>query len=143
MRILSWNIRGLGSRVKKRFLSKLIKERRPDFIFIQETKMELVEPSDYHRLWGNLEVEGVFSKSEGASGGLISMWNKEVFRIEQSVIHRNFILTKGYLFNDFHCVLVNIYAPNDISNRRRLWVNLFFSNNLAPFLGVLRRFERD
>ncbi|KAH7839407.1 hypothetical protein Vadar_003744 [Vaccinium darrowii] len=121
MRVLSWNIRGLGSRVKKRFLIKIIKDRRPDITFIQESKLEQVELSDYQRFWGNLGVAGVFSKSDGASGGLISMWNTDIFRLEQSIIHKHFILIKGYLFNDFHCVLVNIYAPNDTSSRRRLW----------------------
>lgn len=32
MKILLWNIRGLGSTVKKRFVSKLIKERGPDVV---------------------------------------------------------------------------------------------------------------
>lgn len=79
MRILSWNIRGLGHRVKKRFLIKIIKDRRLDIMFIQESKLEQVELSDYQIFWGNLEVAGVFSKFEGASSGLITMWNFENF----------------------------------------------------------------
>lgn len=66
MIILSWNIRGLGSRVKKRFQIKIIKDRRPNIMFIQESKLEQVELSDYQRFGGNLGVAGVFSKSEGA-----------------------------------------------------------------------------
>lgn len=71
MRILSWNIRGLGHRVKKRFLIKIIKDRRLDIMFIQESKLEQVELSDYQIFWGNLEVAGVFSKFEGASVALL------------------------------------------------------------------------
>ncbi|KAH7843740.1 hypothetical protein Vadar_020239 [Vaccinium darrowii] len=66
MKIQSWNTRGLRSRVKKRFLIKIIKDRRPDIMFIQESKLEQVELSDYQRFWGNFGVAGVFSKSEGA-----------------------------------------------------------------------------
>lgn len=41
---ISWNIRGLGSSVKKRFLFKLIKKkRRPDMVFVQETKLEIID----------------------------------------------------------------------------------------------------
>ena len=43
MQITTWNIRGLGSNVKKRFLAKLIKKRKPDMMFVQETKLEAVE----------------------------------------------------------------------------------------------------
>ena len=36
MKFISWNIRGMGSGVKKRFVSKLISHRNPDFMLIQE-----------------------------------------------------------------------------------------------------------
>lgn len=38
MKIMSWNIRGLGNKVKKRELKGLIDGERPDFVCIQETK---------------------------------------------------------------------------------------------------------
>lgn len=40
MKIISWNIRGIGSSLKKRFISKIIRERSPDVLFLQETKVE-------------------------------------------------------------------------------------------------------
>ena len=40
MKFISWNIRGMGSEVKKRFVSKLISHRNLDFMLIQESKME-------------------------------------------------------------------------------------------------------
>ncbi|KAI8563375.1 hypothetical protein RHMOL_Rhmol03G0107200 [Rhododendron molle] len=56
MKIISWNIRDMGSSVKKRFLTKLIKERNPDVIMIQETKIEKFEVVAVQRLWGNTRV---------------------------------------------------------------------------------------
>lgn len=40
MRIISWNIRGMGSTVKKRFLSKLIKERGLDMVMGRNLKLK-------------------------------------------------------------------------------------------------------
>ncbi|KAG5539950.1 hypothetical protein RHGRI_020247 [Rhododendron griersonianum] len=57
MKIISWNIRGLGSSTKKRFVSKLIKDRYPDILFLQETKIERFEMSVVHRMWGTADVE--------------------------------------------------------------------------------------
>lgn len=47
------NRRGLGSNfLNKRFLNKLIKDRGPDVMLIQETKSEKFEVSVVRRLWG-------------------------------------------------------------------------------------------
>ena len=51
MKFISWNIRGMGSEVKKRFVSKLISHRSLDFMLIQESKMEQVEKIMIHNLW--------------------------------------------------------------------------------------------
>lgn len=71
MQIISWNIRGMGSFVKKRILSKLVKRRKPDMVLLQETKLELVDRAIAQRIWGGLNLDFVFSGSVGASGGFI------------------------------------------------------------------------
>lgn len=56
MNIISWNIRGLGSSVKKRLVSKLIKDGNPDVLFLRETKIESFESSVFQRTWGSSDV---------------------------------------------------------------------------------------
>lgn len=80
MKIISWNIRGLGSSVKKRFISKLIKERAPEVLLIQETKVDKFEIDSIRRMWGKVEVDFAEVGAEGASGGLLTMWNKEALK---------------------------------------------------------------
>lgn len=65
MKIISWNIRGLGSSVTKRFVSKLIKDRSPDVLLLQETKIERFELSVMQRMWGSSDVEDVESGAVG------------------------------------------------------------------------------
>lgn len=57
--------------LKKRLLRKLIKKRKSDMVFVQETKLELLEHIDIQRLWGKNNVEFVSSNSVGASGGFL------------------------------------------------------------------------
>lgn len=78
MQIISWNIRGFGSSVKKRFVSKLIKKRKPDMILIQETKMESIDRFIVQKLWGNGDFEFAFSEASGASGDFC-LFGREVF----------------------------------------------------------------
>lgn len=62
--------------------------------------------------------------SEGTAGGLLCIWYPEVFQLGACCSSRRFILLLGTMFNSFECVLLNIYAPNDVGGRRKLWVSL-------------------
>lgn len=42
MRIIAWNIRGLGSTLKIEAINRVVRMNRVDVLFIQETKLELV-----------------------------------------------------------------------------------------------------
>ncbi|XP_058185545.1 uncharacterized protein LOC131302757 [Rhododendron vialii] len=122
--IISWNIRGLWSLVKKRFLYKLIKKRKPDMVLIQETKLEAMDFFSVQRLWGSGDFDFAFSSASGASGGLLVIWKKVFFKAENIVCHRSFINMQGRIHADFPCVVVNIYAPNDVGSRRGVWEEL-------------------
>lgn len=121
MQIISWNIRGLGRHVKKRFLFKLIKKRKPEIVLVQETKLGNIERVMVQRIWGNGNFEFASSNSVGGSGGLLTIWNNEFFRAQNIIVHRSFILVEGLINNDFHCCIVNIYAPNEVNSRHALW----------------------
>ncbi|KAL8469743.1 hypothetical protein ACS0TY_032549 [Phlomoides rotata] len=53
MKILSYNIRGLGQRIKKKEIRELIKEFRIDFCCIQESKVSQVSNHSCHSVWWN------------------------------------------------------------------------------------------
>ena len=40
MKILSWNIRGFGSKKKMRIVRRLLSSQSPDVVMLQETKRE-------------------------------------------------------------------------------------------------------
>ncbi|RVW39554.1 Transposon TX1 uncharacterized 149 kDa protein [Vitis vinifera] len=42
MKIISWNVRGLGSRNKRRMVKDFLRSENPDVVMIQETKKEIV-----------------------------------------------------------------------------------------------------
>ncbi|XP_028078897.1 uncharacterized protein LOC114280720 [Camellia sinensis] len=59
--------------------------------------------------------------SEGTARGLLCIWDPEVFQLGACCSSRRFILLSGTMFNSFECVLLNIYASNDVGGRRKLW----------------------
>ncbi|KAG5556812.1 hypothetical protein RHGRI_007162 [Rhododendron griersonianum] len=67
MKIISWNIRGLGSSVKNRIVTKLIKDKSPDVLLLQETKIVRFKMSVAQRMWGSFVVEY-------AESGAMALW---------------------------------------------------------------------
>ncbi|XP_028091070.1 uncharacterized protein LOC114291222 [Camellia sinensis] len=62
--------------------------------------------------------------SEGSAGGLLCIWRPQVFELKDCCSSKHFILLSGTLAQHFDCVIVNIYAPNEVSGRKKLWDSL-------------------
>lgn len=137
MKILSWNLRGLGAKVKKSALRKLINSHSPKFVFIQETKLESIKPGLINSIWNNNDTESAFSPSIGQSGGLISMWSTSYFSCDSVETQRHWIAISGCIQSiKFPCTLINIYNPCCPEDRSLVWSELtsFCSNLPAPCL---------
>ena len=115
MKLMTWNVRGLGRSEKKRAVRRLISKRRCDILFIQESKIEVVTPRLQRFLTGHGSLSGEFVSSVGVAGGLISVWDEQFFTVEEKVSTCRYILLVGTIKSkNFRCGLGNIYAPNDI-----------------------------
>lgn len=58
--------------------------------------------------------------------------------MDNVIVQRSFILLQGVINNDFPCVVVNVYAPNEVANRRQVWeelLNLKASSNVPWCVG--------
>ena len=56
MKIISYNVRGLGKGVKWGAIRRLVKQEGVDMICLQETKKEMVDKAMCQALWGHVEV---------------------------------------------------------------------------------------
>ncbi|KAH9769616.1 reverse transcriptase domain-containing protein [Citrus sinensis] len=76
MRILSWNVRGLGSDRTFREAQEVVHEHKPQIVFFCKTKMtrEQMRKRSYELYFANC-----FAVSrEGLGGGLAMLWNSEI-----------------------------------------------------------------
>ncbi|GLT40901.1 hypothetical protein SLA2020_149990 [Shorea laevis] len=71
MKIISFNVRGLGSLIKRKEIFRLVRREKPDVLFLQETKLEEVEVSLCKMLWFSDDCDWVMQKSVGNSGGML------------------------------------------------------------------------
>lgn len=124
MKILSFNIRGMGISTKRNELKKLLVEEKPNCIFIQETKLEVVNPALCEWIWGNSNCDWVFLPSNGRSGGLLCIWGLNFFTISNSFYGAGYLGISGLWSDNTPCNFINVYSPCDFHGKSELWQNL-------------------
>lgn len=127
MKILSFNIRGAGSRVKSKEVRDLINKLGHAICCLQETKLENVTDAMARNLWGEGSFGWVARNSVGRSGGIMILWNSENF-----VVSSSWHMEGGVILNGFwgpervsFCI-VNVYAPCPFEERVELWDRLLY-----------------
>ncbi|XP_058734029.1 uncharacterized protein LOC131605721 [Vicia villosa] len=89
--ILSYNIRGGGNRAKRKRVGFLIQKGDVDICFIQETKLSGIGVDVIRELWGGVDVEWSYLDVNGASGGILTMWKKDLFSLIYSFRGEGFL----------------------------------------------------
>lgn len=97
----------------------MIRDQRPDILLIQETKMK---KENLGNIRFSSTMKGIASDVEGASGGLLLLFNDRHFKIEPEFDEDNILF---YRFHHLHSndswFLLNIYAPNNKRERKNYW----------------------
>ncbi|XP_071693068.1 uncharacterized protein [Rutidosis leptorrhynchoides] len=128
MKILSINVRGCKKRRKQLWVKDLCSKYSIMFLGIQETKMARLEPFRLKVMWGNFNYDFACSLSRGRSGGIISLWDPNVFLKDQIWCGDNYVIIKGKWTRAVGTFfIINIYGPQDHGEKIRLW------NFLATF----------
>ncbi|KAL8511922.1 hypothetical protein ACS0TY_018386 [Phlomoides rotata] len=123
MKIISYNIRGVGSRTKRKEVRDLVKQTRADVCCIQESKKEQVSEIFCKSLWGNWSKIGWAIKgSEGSSGGIITIWNAETFSSSSNWHAPGMLVVNGFwIASGVPCVIINVYSSCYLVDKLRMW----------------------
>ncbi|GKE08996.1 hypothetical protein Tco_1412547 [Tanacetum coccineum] len=85
---------------------------------IQESKMTKLELFRLKSMWGNYAFDYACSMARGRSGGLISMWDPNIFVKSDIWCDDSFVIVKGQwkiLVGDYF--MINIYGPQDSTEK--------------------------
>ena len=125
LRIISWNVRGLNARAKRRRVSNSLRMWKGDVVCLQETKLEIVDPVVVRSLWGSPFVDWAYQASEGASGGIVLLWDKRAVEKIDSVSGEYSLSCKFRNVGDnVEWVFLGVYGPNSDAARGILWDEL-------------------
>lgn len=130
MNVLRWNCRGLGNPLTVRILRRLVRKKKPNVVFLMETKL-LSQSMEYVRV--KLGFDGLFVVDcHGRSGGLALMWKSEnnIQVQNYSRRHINAIVKIGN--NGKEWKLTGFYGNPEATNRSESWSLLRFLSSMAP-----------
>lgn len=71
MKILSWNVRGLGRAETLSRVKELLRLKRVDMVLLQETKHSSIGANDVRSLWPSDSVEFMAVDMIGTAGGFL------------------------------------------------------------------------
>ncbi|XP_015954273.1 uncharacterized protein LOC107478653 [Arachis duranensis] len=101
-----------------------------------ETKREVVTKFDVVQLWENDAVGWEYVGAEGASGGLLLMWDETVFKIGNCYKGDRWLCVEGELIKrSFRCAICLVYGAHIRNEKLVVWEELSFLSGLCkvPF----------
>ncbi|XP_021979161.1 uncharacterized protein LOC110875270 [Helianthus annuus] len=138
MNCLSINLRGVQNNRKSDWIRGLKTSYGVQFLAIQETKVQDSEAFVFNQFWGRAEYKIATVNSQGRPGGLACLWCPAVFRCDNLIHNRYFIVVSGNMFRSGCRVnLINVYAPNDAASRRAVWVEILGIRNSLQGLWII------
>ncbi|XP_057453055.1 uncharacterized protein LOC130744910 [Lotus japonicus] len=125
MKMLSFNVRGVASRVKWRRIREIVVEEQVDMILIQETKLQEVSTRLCYALWGDGNFDWKAKPAINRAGGLLCIWRKDTFKLHDCLMGNGFIgLLGSWGEHEVDCVIVNVYSSCILEEKRTLWAQL-------------------
>ncbi|GKC06377.1 RNA-directed DNA polymerase, eukaryota [Tanacetum coccineum] len=77
---------------------------------------------DVKILWGNCIFKHLFSEAIGNLGGILCVWDPNVFLKKQHIISDNFVALYGtWIPTKTKLLMISIYAPQPLTKKRSLW----------------------
>ncbi|GJX28426.1 RNA-directed DNA polymerase, eukaryota [Tanacetum coccineum] len=116
-----------------------------------ETKMENMNLWCVKACWGNYTFDYAHSDSVGNSGGILCIWDPNSFQKDNVTVSDFFIIIRGtWLKSGVKILMVAVYAPHDLRDKKILWDYLEYIINrwdgevliMGDFNEVRRKTER-
>ena len=81
LRILSWNVRGVNDKDKRRLIKNVIKSQKVDLVCLQETKIQEMSNGMVRSLGIGRCLEWRALNSRGATRGFVVFWDNRVLQM--------------------------------------------------------------
>ncbi|KAK8690417.1 hypothetical protein V6N13_073951 [Hibiscus sabdariffa] len=126
IRVLSWNVWGLGSSVKRKTIRIVLRKQCIEMVFLVETKLKVVSDSLIKSIWWTDSFKYVLPPSVGLSGDLIVFfWEISKFTLHGVCRDSRFLLVSGiWVLDEWTCGMIVVYVPCETGEQLVCWHSL-------------------
>lgn len=82
LKLVSWNVRGLNSRDKRRVVKNIMGDWKADIIYLQETKLQGDLTGLVTQIWGGRWIKIACLEASGTRGGIMMLWDSRIWKRE-------------------------------------------------------------
>ncbi|XP_021989125.1 uncharacterized protein LOC110885720 [Helianthus annuus] len=127
MNVLSLNVQGAGREDKAGWIRKLVRDNKVSCLCIQETHVAGLNEDTIRKFCPFDEMNMVTVDAQGRSGGLVVIWDPQVFEMTENIKSEHFVMLSRYIEGvEEKLNVFNIYAPNDMQKKRTVWRDLYY-----------------
>lgn len=110
--ILRWNVMGASNAISGFNIRSLVQKHNPAFLCIQESKCHLWSTRSIKAIGLGDNVDWRESSCQGLSGGILTVWKKDSFKLHASKVSKHWIWVQGLCQNSQKSLAcLNVYAP--------------------------------
>ena len=125
MKILSWNVRGLGRGDRRLVVNELICNNKVQIALIQESKIASMTMRIVREVWGSKFVKWVTLEMVGSTGGILMLWDSRHVAACNSSKGESSVSTEvKNLATKKKWLITSVSGPNSDSKRPNLWREL-------------------
>lgn len=132
MIVISWNIRGLNSKGKQRYLKERIKKDKPSIMIIQETKISSQQLEGIIKKQ-KIQYEVMGQDANGTAGGLAILWNPEEVLFENWINSPKILTGLFRMTGSAEWILISgVYRPHIPRDRKKFLKDLQATRRIFP-----------
>ncbi|GJX41629.1 RNA-directed DNA polymerase, eukaryota, partial [Tanacetum coccineum] len=91
----------------------------------QETKVSSIDIDMVRSLWGNTHFDYLHSDARGLSGGILVIWEPNLFIKYHVFVHANYVAILGvWASKNVKTLMVSVYFPQDWASKKQVWKSL-------------------
>ena len=126
MKLISMNTKSLGGRIKRKYISDLIRKEQVRFMCLQETKCKQISKERCYQMWRLNEIDWIEIGAVNNGGGIITMWKKDCFEMKRYRNVNNFSIIEGVwkIGTPIEITIVNVYCAGTLREKRIIWDEL-------------------
>eukprot|EP00253_Pinus_taeda_P026517 PITA_26517 len=132
MIVLSWNIRGLNSKGKQRYLREKLKKEKPSVMILQETKIS-VQQIEELIVRNKIHYEVMGQDAIGSAGGIAILWNSDDIILGSWTSMSRILTGLGRIVGTREQVVISgVYGPSSPGEKENFLNNIQSIRRLYP-----------